>query len=457
MLLLRRQHGNSIFLLFFYKFIKNIFAFFSLFMYGMLLCLFINVGYITQFTYEQLIIVIILLCSVFLKKEKQYAIIPYLIRIPKIEIRKYVLTKELLSAYNFIIIPLIIPLFLMNKVEWSTNASILVFMNSFLVGLFINLSIRIVKFFCNKERLCYLITIAFISAYIIILVITRHKAIEFSYFSWLTNYYSIIVSLIGISFMVPFYMYIIKQESYLLYDNDSRNESRHYFGIEPMLTNIFNKLHILQLIRSKGTRKFVSSILLCIGGGLSLYLFVDFKLLGLSVYLGAYTLNMIQFTIYLNSDYFDALCTKPLSIKSLLLNAFNIHLCITSILFILLFIYITMCDNQFIWPFISIYLYISGPMAFILFFNILFAQKYDSDSVESEFSIQRTSAQKIIGLIAAFTLFGVLAIIQLFPTIGCYIVMTISIMVIMSYHYWINFLYKRFMNRRYQIMGDLRT
>ena len=453
---MRRKYRNSIFLALSYKFIKNIFVFFTLFVYGMIFCLFIKMGYITQFTYEQFIIVSALLYSLFLKKENQYAIIPYLIRIPEIKIRKYVFIKESISAYNFIILPLIIPLLLVNKVEWSINGSILLITNSFLVGLFINLFIRIVKFFCNKYRLCYLITMAILSMYIIMLVVTRYKVVEFSHLSWLNNYYSIIILLVGVSFMIPFYMYVIKQEMYLIYDSSVRHKSIRFFGVQPIPNNIFNKLHILQLIRSKGTRKFLRSILFFVIGGLLLYLFVDFKLLGLSIYLGAYTLNMLQFTIYSNSDYFDTLYTKPISINSLLLNAFYVHLFIISILFVLLFIYIAIYDNQFVLPFISIYLYISGPMAFILFFNILFAKNYDLDSVESEFIIRRTFAQKVIGLVAGGSFLGILAIIQLFPTIGCYIIIAISTIAILTHHYWIGYLYEQFMNRKYQIMNDLR-
>jgi hypothetical protein len=456
-ILKHRKYGNSVFRMLSYKFIKNIFAFFSLFIWGMLLCLFISMGYITQFTYEQFIIVITVLCSLFLKKENQYAIIPYLIRIPKIEIRKYILIKESISEYNFILLPLIIPLFLINKVEWpANNASIFLFINSYLVGLFINLFIRIVKFFCNKNRLCYLTTIAIVSIYIIVLVITRHRIIEFSYLSLLCNYYSIMILFIGVFIMIPFYMYVIKQEMYQVYDSNIRYKSIRFFELQPMLDNTFNKLFVLQLIRCKGARKFLQSILLFITGGLLLYLFMDFKLIGLSIYIGAYTLNMIQFTIYSNSDYFDTLYTKPISMKSLLLNAFYTHLCVTGILFVLLFIYIAIYDNQFILPFISIYLYMSGPMAFILLFNILFAQNYDLYSVESEFTIRRTFAQKIIGFIAGGSLFVILAIIQFFSTIGCYIVITVSIIVIMTHHYWIRYLYEQFMNRRYQIMKNLR-
>jgi hypothetical protein len=344
----------------------------------------------------------------------------------------------------------------MNKIEWSANTSVLLFINFFLVGFFINLSIRIIKFFCNKYKLCYLVTIAIISAYMITLVITRHKIIEFSYLNLLDNYYSVIVSFISVFFIISFYMYVIKQEMYLIYDSDTKHKSMRFFELQVMPDNIFNKLFILQLIRCKGTRKFLRSILLFMTFGLLLYLFMDFKLLGLSVYLGAYTLNMVQFTIYSNSDYFDSLYTKPISINSLLLNAFYTHLYAACILFVLMFFYIAIYNNQFVLPFISIYLYISGPMAFILFFNILFAQNYDLYSVESEFIIRRTFAQKIIGFIAGSSLFGILTIIQLFSTIGCYIIIATSIIVIMTHHYWIRYLYERFISRKYQIMENLR-
>ena len=453
---MHRKYGNSTFLVLTYRLIKNSFLFFALFAWGFVFSLCIETEYITSFTYEQIVIVIMLLYGLFLKKENQYAITPYLIRIPEIEIRKYIFIKESISTYNFWVLPLIIPLLLMNGIEWSASKFILLFINTFLVGLFLNLFVRIVKFFCNQQRLCYLITMAILSMYIIILVITRQKIVEFSYLNWLAHYYSTIGLFIGVSLIIPFYMYVIKQEMYLIYDNNRRNESIYLFGLQSITNNPFNKLFVLQLIRSKGAQKFLRAILLCVIVGLLNYWFDFFKLMGLAIYLGAYTLNMLQFTIYLHSDYFDALYTQPISIKSLLLNAFYTNVCIVSVLFLLLFIYIVIYDYSFILPAIAVYLYISGPLALILFFNILFAKHYDLDAVESEFTVRRTFAQKIIGGIAGGSLFGILAIIHFLPTIGCYIIIAISIAVILMHHYWIGYLYEQFMNRKYKIMNNLR-
>jgi hypothetical protein len=251
---------------------------------------------------------------------------------------------------------------------------------------------------------------------------------------------------------------VIKQEMYLLYESgDNKRKSIPFFRINQVHINIPQKLLFIQLLRTKGARQILRSILLCIVGGLCIYRFLDFKLVGLSVYLGAYTLNMLQYTIYLNSNYFDTLATKPFSIHSLLLNAFYTHLCVSSVLFVLLFIYTGIYDNQYILPVLSIYAYISGPMALILLFNILFAQKHEFDSVESDITISRTFEQKIIGIIAGGSLFGVLAVIHFSSTIGCNIIIAISFIVIITHHYWISKLNIQFTKRKYQIMKNLRN
>jgi hypothetical protein len=98
----------------------------------------------------------------------------------------------------------------------------------------------------------------------------------------------------------------------------------------------------------------------------------------------------------------------------------------------------------------------SGPVAFFLMQNILFAQKFDLFPVQSDLKIQRTLAQQVIGFIAGVSLFGSALIIHFFPTIGCYAILAISLTMVTTYSYWINCIYKKFMQRKYLIMENLR-
>ncbi len=95
-------------------------------------------------------------------------------------------------------------------------------------------------------------------------------------------------------------------------------------------------------------------------------------------------------------------------------------------------------------------------MALLLLCNILFAQKFDLFPVRSDFAIQRTFAQNVMGFIFGIFLFGGIAIIHFFSTIGCCIILSISMITVMTYSYWINILYEKFMQRKYQIMENLR-
>jgi hypothetical protein len=95
-------------------------------------------------------------------------------------------------------------------------------------------------------------------------------------------------------------------------------------------------------------------------------------------------------------------------------------------------------------------------MALLLLHNILFAQRFDLFPVQPDFTIQRTFAQTVTGIISGASLFGCAVIIHFFSTIGCYIILSVSLITVMSYSNWIHFLYRKFIQRKYQIMENLR-
>jgi len=269
--------------------------------------------------------------------------------------------------------------------------------------------------------------------------------------------------------LIPLYLYIIRQELYQIYEiHNNGSFFMQLFGSESMQSNLFSKLYFRQFARCNVFRKFLTPIMINIFMGLFLYLILDlnklinissilnFKMIGLSIYLGSYTIVMVPFTIYSNSNYFDTIYSKPISIKSLLLDNFYMHLCITSVLFVLLLTYIAIFDNQNVLPFISIYLLILGPVAFILFLNVLFANKFDLYSSKLGHSIERTFAQKIIGYISGMILLGSIVVINAFSTIGCFIVIISSTIFILFYNFWIKIIYKCFLSEKYRIMENFR-
>jgi hypothetical protein len=115
-----------------------------------------------------------------------------------------------------------------------------------------------------------------------------------------------------------------------------------------------------------------------------------------------------------------------------------------------------MYDQSNLLPLVSLYFYTSGPVALLLLHNILFARKFDLFPVQSDFTIQRTFAQKVAGIVSFISLFGCAAIIHFLSTIGCYIILSISLITVITYSHWIDYLYGKFMQRKYQIMEDLR-
>ena len=468
-IIMHRKYELSMLFIMLYKFISIAFSFIVLYVWGLVLCTFINLGYLTQSEYEQLAVIIVLLFNILIKKEKQDFISPYITKMVNIEIQKYMFTRELFSIYNFMVIILILPSLFLSKIPlWSIEACVSLFISFFLIGLLLNLFSKIVKWFC-KNAVCFIITLIGLFVYMIILVISHQFDFNVTLSMLFSNYYSIILCALCVLILMPFYMYIIRQELYQIYEiHNNGSFILQLFSSESMQSNLFSKLYFRQFARCNGFRNFLTPIMINIFAGLFLYLILDFnkfinispylnfKMIGLSIYLGSYTIVMVPFTIYSNSNYFDTIYSKPISIKSLLLDNFYMHVCITSVLFMLLLTYIAIFDNQNVLPFITLYLFTLGPMAFILFLNILFANKYDLYSSKSGFSIERTLAQKIIGYISGMILLGAIVVINAFSTTGCFIVIISSTIVIIFYNFWIKILYKCFMSKKYRIMENLR-
>jgi hypothetical protein len=294
-------------------------------------------------------------------------------------------------------------------------------------------------------------------AYSIILVLFYRTATVFSYSNFLNNSYSIIILLMGIALLIPGYFYVIKQELYQVYEgNLFRREAVRNFNPRLIMSSIFSKMLLLKYLRCKLFGNFLIQMLTYAIAGIGFFKFFDLKIVGSGMFLAAYTFNMLPFTIYFSSNYFDGLYAKPISIKSLLLSSFYIHIIATTILFIILLIFIMLYDKSYLLPLISLYFYTLGPAALLLLHNILFAQKFDLFPVQSDYTIQRTFAQTVIGAISFVSLAGCAATIHFFPIIGSYIILLISMVTVMTYSHWINYLYIKFMQGKYRIMENLR-
>ena len=455
---MQSKYGNTLFFILLYQLGRSFFCFLGFAVWSIIAWQFIEQGYLTQSIYEQLAVVVSFLCIFLFKKEKQYALIPYLTKLTVCKIRNYILLRDLFSGFNFILFPLIVPvLFLSKTIGDSTISCVFLFMGLWLTGLLLNILTRIIKYLHIKYMLFYIAILSIVIAYSIILVLFYRNATIFSYSDLFKNIYYIIAIVAGIILLIPSYFYVIKQNLYQVYEGNhiSRKTFRD-FNLRLISSNIFGKILLLKHLRCKVFRKFLVQMVSYIMAGVVFWGVFDLKIIGLGMFLGIYTFNVLPFTIYLNSNYFDGLYTKPVSIKSLLLNSFYIHIIMTSVLFIILLILITIFDKQLVLPLVSLYFYTSGPAALLLLQNVLFAQKFDLFPVQSDFTIQRTFAQKVIGIISTLSLFGCAAIIHFFSTIGCYIILLISMITLMTYSYWIHFLYEQFTKRRYQIMENLR-
>jgi hypothetical protein len=456
--LMQSKYGNSLYFIQLYLFGKSVFYFLLFAVWGMIAWLFIDQEYLTQSVYEQLAIVGSFLCIFFSKKEKQYALIPYITKLTVSKIRSYILIKELFSEFNFILFPLVIPVLLLSKtIESSFKTTIFLLICLWLMGLLLNLLARIIKYFCINHKLFFTTTLSIAFTYSIVLILFYRTATVLSYSNLFDNTYSIIILLTGIVFSIPGYFYVIKQELYQVYErNHLRRESIHDFYSNSRSINIFSKMLLLKYVRCNVFSKFLTQIIFYTIAGVVFFFVFGLKIMGLGIFLNIYTFNMLPFTIYLSSTYFDGLYTKPVSIESLLVSAFYLHIIITFFLFLILFPFIIIFEKQLILLLISLYLFTSGPLALLLLYNILFAQRFDLFPIQSDFTIQQTSTQTVIKIISLSSLTGCVTIIHFLPTIGCYIILLISMIIVMTYPYWISILYKKFMQRKYRIMDNLR-
>ena len=455
---LQSTYGNALYFMPLFQLGKSIYYFVTSAVVSIIAWQFVEQGYWTQSVYEQLIIVASFLCIFLFKKEKQYALVPYISKLSVSKIRNYILLRELLSGFNFVFFPLVLPvLFLSNSIENSNIAYVYLFVCLWLMGLLLNLLTRIIKYYCIQYRFFFITTLSIVLAYSLILVLFFRTKTVYSYSLFLDKSFYIILLMTGIVLSIPNYFYVIKQELYQVYEgNHLGREIIRNFKPKLMLSNIFTKILLLKYLRCKVFKKFLIQVFVYAIAGFALFKAFDFKILGLGLLLGIYTLNILQFTVYISSNYFDGLYTKPISIKSLLFSCFYVHLAITTILFIILLFFIIIFDKQLILPLITIYLYMSGPMALFLLHNILFARRFNLFPVQSDFTIERTFEQKVIGIIAGISLLGCAALIHFFSTIACYIILPISLIVLMTHSYWMNTLYEKFKQRKYYIMENLR-
>lgn len=266
-------------------------------------------------------------------------------------------------------------------------------------------------------------TLGVLLTYSVVLALFYRTTVVLSYSTVLENFYYMIVLLIGAALTTLGYFYIFKQELYRIYEGDHIRRGTVY-TFHPILlsSNISMKILLLEYVRCKEFRKFLTSMCIYIIAGIACYISFDLKPLALGLLLGIYTMNMLQFTISLSSDYFEGLYTKPISIKSLLVSAFYIHVIATTFIFLILLIFILIFDKQFILPLVSLYVYMLGTIAFFLLHNVLFARKFNLFPIQSDLKIQRTFDQQVIGFITGISLYGGAFIIHFFPTIGSYVI-----------------------------------
>ncbi|MDR2806523.1 MAG: hypothetical protein LBB85_13005, partial [Dysgonamonadaceae bacterium] len=373
---MQSKYGVYLYFIPLYQLGKNIFYFSGFFAGSVMAWQFVEQGYLTQSVYEQLVFIACFLGILLFKKERQYALVPYITKLTVSKIRNYIVVRELFSASNFIFFPFVASvLMLSHTIENSTLSYVYLFIVLWLTGVGLNLSTRIIKYFCIKYKLCFITTLSIALAYSVILALFYRTATVFSYSNFIDSDYYIPVLLSGIALLIPGYFYVIKQELYQVYDgNHWSRETVRNFHSKPVVSNVFSQILLLKYLRCKSFKKFLVQMLIYAMAGILFFIVFDLKIIGLGMLLGIYAFNMLPFTIYLSSNYFDGLYAKPVSIKSLLLSAFYIHIIITTILFLILLIFVTMYDKSLLLTLIALYFYTSGPVAALLLSNILFAQ-----------------------------------------------------------------------------------
>jgi hypothetical protein len=455
--LLKSEYGNVMYFMPLLQLGKAFYYFILYSVFGIMAWQLIEKKYLTVSAYEQLAIIMTFLFGFFLKKEKPFVWIPYITKLTVSKIRNYILMKDLLSGYNFILIPLSIAVaVLLNTVENSGAAYAFLFVRLWLMGVFLNLLARIIKYLCIGCRVLLIAIITILTGYAIFLVLLYKIPTAFLFSNIIADSRHIIILIAAIALLIPFYFYVIKQEMYYMYDgNHLKQNNVRRFNTRFTSSNIFTKLLVLEYFRCGLFNKFSLAIFSRIFGGVMFYVYFDFKLIGLALIVSSYTFAMIPYTIYLSSNYFDGLYTKPVSIKAILSSSFYIHVFVTTVIFLIMLAFFAIYDKSYILSLVALYLFTAGAMAFMLLYNILFAKRFELFPAQ-EFKIKNTFMQTLIGIIASAFLLACVAVINYFPSVGSYIIISISIAIVMAHPLWIDYLFGKLMQRRYWIMENLR-
>lgn len=430
---------------------------------GAMLGLFTKSGIISMDFLLQSFLLVIFLLSLFFHSIRSFDITPFLtLPISKTVLTDFFLQKELYSKWIFLIYPFILPVLIINNslsfqlFQWIYLALMIYF-----VGLAINLLSNFIRILIDSAKIKFSLSIGFIVLIYIYLSASRDFLVLPIFEIFLNQPYISGVTIVILCILIlKINKICLKKSISLLFENQVTHKffftTNSSFGFRQ--NNYLLTLHIKEMVRCKAFQTQIMTMLSLLFSGILLYFLPSFRLIGICMFIGAYSLSMVEYTIIKDSVYFDSLQTKPISMQHLLVSDYILSLVFTSFSFILTLAWTFFKDTDDLLALVTIFLFTIGPSTFILFQIVINSSKRFDPFEITRGSNKRVMSdlQKFKRFLAGFSLFIPVLVISLFTDIVSIFLIIISTLCIIIHPLWIQSVCRRFERRRYDAMEGFR-
>ena len=409
--------------------------------------------------------------KLFIKENKYENLQPYLLLpIKRKKIFNVVLLKEL---FQFNSIYLAISFFSIVLIYINSNYGIIIAVNYFIsiyMALVINsYAIMLLKIYLRLRKIKLVLLIFYFALFFFCLL--NNSIFEINFHYSLINYpYIFICILLGMIYI--FWFYLKKYLEKLIYfDQYSKQDVLSNLFVKFNYTSLYHdtilfiKLHFIQHWRSKRLR---NQLMICfyfliistyslITNVLPQYSFFS-HLFFLYLFIGSYGYIYTQYLFVVDSSYFDGLITKPIIIFKFLQSKYIIFVFISFVLF-LFSLFFHYFSNISCFLIVSVFLYIIGPVYFLLFQNAVYASvRFNLFESTSNNWYSISFGQQLFSVFCCSLSVVIPTYISLYfsEETACYYMLISGVLFLLTNTLWIRWMSFRFLKNKYSKLNSFR-
>ena len=410
----------------------------------------VDAGYFTEGAFNHLSVIVALLIVAL--QERDYTFVrPLCPLVSHRTMALFKMSQTIISVNNGIIVCIIAPFYF-----FSTGGiiplSIIVF--SILLNTIISLVVLNLETVFFKFKFSKTIFVILILLYFSFIVIFRTRDFH-TFFGVSSCSFATIASLLLLTIILIATSYhFLKVYSSELYENRAATikVAINYKAYDVIWNTVL--AIVKQYFRCPAYKKILTSALGLIISGIFFLKFDGTEYIGAALIIGSYSMSMLQYSSSFLSKSPDLFFTAPISISDFVL-AFSLINTITSFsLCLALSLYIKFVAGNAIFPILSLWALICGPLSKIIMTDAIFPIKIDIWSKNPELS--RTPVQIFLSILAAFILFLAALLIQFKTIESSAIIGVFSLVSIFMYYKYIFFLETKINQRKYIILNSLR-